>query len=291
MRLLICILGLVMMLTGCGAGNQETNGSSSEEESTETTSPSFDLADIKTTLDSKQTNENVTFTITFANDAEEPVDFTFSSGQKFEIVVRDASGQEVYRFSEGKMFTMALETLKLEAGESVTFQDVWEYKKDGVNLESGEYKVTASVIPTEINGEKLEKDAFTAQGSFVVESSSETEGTEEETSEQINNEDKENPAFRNIKVTGSNGEYVITGEARVFEAVFLYTVEDGHHQLIKETPVQAEQGAPEWSPFELSISIPKDQLPDNGTLTAHIYERSAKDGSIVNSHFVTLEQF
>ncbi|WP_246938637.1 BsuPI-related putative proteinase inhibitor [Bacillus pinisoli] len=291
MKYFMFFISFLFIFTGCGADRQETNGGSADEESKETTSPSIDLADIDLGLDIKPTKENVGFTMNFKNNADEPVEFTFSSGQKFEVVVKDQSGQEVYRFSKGKMFTMALEMLKLKAGESVTYKDVWEYKKEGVTLEPGEYQVVASVIPIEMNGEKLGKDPFTAEGSFTIETSAEAQATEKSESEGSQDEQKQNPAFRNIKAAGSNGEYVITGEARVFEAVFMYAVEDGHHQLVKETPFFANEGAPSWSSFELKISIPKDQLPTEGTVTAHIYERSAKDGSIVNSYFVTLEQF
>lgn len=107
----------------------------------------------------------------------------------------------------------------------------------------------------------------------------------------VNDEQSESTAFRNISVSGENGEYVVNGEARVFEAVFFYSVEEGHEYLIEETKVTADEGAPAWSPFELKISIPEDQLPINGTLTLELYEKSAKDGSVINETFVKLEEF
>ncbi len=106
-----------------------------------------------------------------------------------------------------------------------------------------------------------------------------------------NDEQSESTAFRNISVSGENGEYVVNGEVRVFEAVFFYTVEDGHDYLIEETKVTANEGAPAWSPFELKISIPEDQLPTDGVLTLELYEKSAKDGSVINETFVKLEEF
>ncbi|MBM7659790.1 hypothetical protein JOC85_000557 [Bacillus mesophilus] len=289
MRAFIYIIGLVMVLTGCGNSNQEITTDTNTEESAETTASSIDLANFETTLEVNQTKENVRFTINFQNKGEEAAQFTFSSGQKFEIVVTNEAGQKVYRFSEGKMFTMALETITLEAGETVTYEDVWDYKKDGELVDEGVYTVVAFVIPMEVNGNKLEKDYFKAEENFTVESlSSINQSTTEESQEESKSE---NPAFRNIKVTGEAGEYVITGEARVFEAVFMYSVEDGHYEIVKETPFFANEGAPAWSTFELKISIPENKLPEQGVLTARIYERSAKDGSIINSCVVTLEEF
>ncbi len=286
MKRFMFIIGMVFLASGCGTSDVVTNGNTGEEESEETTSPSIDLSDFSTMVEIEPTKEKATFQITYTNNSDEDVDLTFSSGQKFEIVVRNSAGNEVYRYSEGKMFTMALEMLKLKAGENLTFQDQWDYTQDGKRVEAGEYKVVATVIPMEINGKVVDKGAFIADGSFII---PEAEESVEEPSEPDTN--SENTAFRNIKATGENGEYVITGEARVFEASFMYSVEDGHDVLIKETPFQANEGAPSWSAFELKVSIPKDKLPTNGTITAHIFERSAKDGSIVNSYYVALQQF
>lgn len=108
----------------------------------------------------------------------------------------------------------------------------------------------------------------------------------------VKDEDEENSdAFRNIEVSGDNGEYVVTGEARVFEGVFYYTVEDGHNNLVEETNITVDKGAPAWEPFELKLSLPEDQLPLNGTLTLNLYERSAKDNTVINKYFVKLDEF
>lgn len=116
-----------------------------------------------------------------------------------------------------------------------------------------------------------------------------TEPTNGQTTEsQIDSQ--ENNAFRNIKVTGEKGDYIVNGEARVFEGVFFYAVEDGHDYLIEETKIEVNQGAPTWEPFELKISIPQDQLPVNGTVTLTLYEYSAKDNSMTNIFNVKLEQ-
>jgi hypothetical protein len=103
-------------------------------------------------------------------------------------------------------------------------------------------------------------------------------------------EPKENTAYRHIQITGSNGTYTITGEARVFEGVMSYSVSDGHRYLLKQSQ-QLNEGAPAWSAFTLNIKIPQHELPANGTLTLEIFEYSAKDGSIVNLLIFPLESF
>lgn len=98
----------------------------------------------------------------------------------------------------------------------------------------------------------------------------------------------ENDAFRNISVTGQRGEYTITGEARVWEATMHYAVSDGHVYFVEDFYTLPE-GAPNWAPFSLNISIPEERLPVNGTVMLELFEISAKDGSQVNLLFVPLE--
>jgi predicted small lipoprotein YifL len=73
-------------------------------------------------------------------------------------------------------------------------------------------------------------------------------------------------------------EFEIKGYARVFEASFGITLEDGHNILV-ETCGQASQGAPEWGEFTVKI---KYENPSNPVGTLILFEESAKDGSPVH---------
>ncbi|KAA0546492.1 hypothetical protein FZW96_14695 [Bacillus sp. BGMRC 2118] len=283
MKQFILSLSIIFIMAGCGTSENNNANGNSEQDSKEATTSSIDVADFKTTLDVDQTKEKVIFNIAFSNEGEEDANVLFSSGQKFELVVTNAKNEEVYRYSTGKMFTMALETVKLSPGEKLELSDEWDYMMNGEKVPPGEYKATVTMIPKEINDMVVDANTFQAETVFTIE---ELRGESSSDSEQ-----QENSAFRNMKVSGKDGQYKITGEARVFEATFFYTVEDGHEVLIPETVVQAKEGAPSWSQFELNLSIPKDKLPKNGTITAQIYERSANDDSIVNRVNLALQQF
>jgi len=100
----------------------------------------------------------------------------------------------------------------------------------------------------------------------------------------------ESQAFRNVSVTGSRGNYVVTGEARVFEATIQYEVEDGHF-LLQQGFVTASEGAPGWGAFTIDIRIPEESLPANGTLMLILFEESAEDGSRLHETPVLLETF
>lgn len=71
----------------------------------------------------------------------------------------------------------------------------------------------------------------------------------------------------------------VRGEARVFEAMLSYSLEDGH-VILAEGHVQASQGAPEWGSFEIETTLLQQPTSPAGVLT--IYEVSAKDGSPVH---------
>jgi len=58
----------------------------------------------------------------------------------------------------------------------------------------------------------------------------------------VETEQLENQAFRNIRVSGNEGIYTITGEARVFEGTVQYEVSDGHFVFAKDF-VTASSGA------------------------------------------------
>lgn len=96
--------------------------------------------------------------------------------------------------------------------------------------------------------------------------------------------------FREIKKEGSGGKYKISGESRTSTGTFYYAVEDGHNELIPETEVRLSSSFPQWSKFSLSLTIPENKLPDNGSLTLLLYEQS-NEGNMVHLYPVLLESF
>ncbi|WP_010283420.1 BsuPI-related putative proteinase inhibitor [Bacillus timonensis] len=286
-KLLLVVLVFVMSLfimSGCGTTTEEAlpvNSGGGEKVETETPpeqnieEPGGDenvVEKLQTNLSIKTGENEAIFTISLKNTSEDTVKVTIPSGQKYEIVVTDANGKEVYRYSIDKMFIQSIEEIELKPGEEKVWEEPWEYtSNDGSRLAAGEYKAIVFLTASEVNGQQIENNALQVEESFSI-----PEG---------------NTAFRNVQVLGENGEYKVTGEVRVFEATFFYAVEDGHDYVIPETVQMASEGAPAWAPFEINITIPKDKIPTNGALILHLYERSAKDGSITNLYYAKLQQF
>jgi len=57
-----------------------------------------------------------------ANNTKNAVTINFTSGQKYDFVLLDKNRNELYRWSDGRMFTMALESKEIGAGKSIKYQ-------------------------------------------------------------------------------------------------------------------------------------------------------------------------
>ncbi len=94
----------------------------------------------------------------------------------------------------------------------------------------------------------------------------------------------ENKAFKDVVVTESDGQIIVTGKARVFEGVFQYRLSDGG-QVLLEDHYQTD-GAPAWGDF--SINFEKSLLtPDQAIFELFVY--SAKDGAKVDVLEIPME--
>jgi hypothetical protein len=86
-----------------------------------------------------------------------------------------------------------------------------------------------------------------------------------------------NERFRNVVATKTGDhEFLVKGEARVFEAAYSWVVEDGHEEL-KEGYGMTSAGAPEWGQFSFTVDVEKKR--PNSTLHLVLFESSPKDGS------------
>lgn len=81
----------------------------------------------------------LTATLTVKNVSPAEQKLTFSSGQKYDFVIRDARGGEIKRWSGDMMFTQALEDLTMAAGQEHTYKEVMNLGKPGKPLPLGGY--------------------------------------------------------------------------------------------------------------------------------------------------------
>ncbi len=60
------------------------------------------------------------------NRSERQVEFVFPSGQTHDFAVFDSAGREVWRWSEGRMFTQVLQSRVLAARETASYEERWD---------------------------------------------------------------------------------------------------------------------------------------------------------------------
>lgn len=91
--------------------------------------------------------DSVRFTLQVTNSRSQPVALEFSSGQSYDFEVRQGE-RELWRWSADRMFTQALRSETLGAGETLRYQAVW-HPTAGTH---GDLTVTGTltVLPTPV---------------------------------------------------------------------------------------------------------------------------------------------
>lgn len=85
--------------------------------------------------------EPVTFTLRAVNESSNPVRLSFRTSQRFDLLIQDAHGRQVWRWSAGRIFAQMLgeETLSASGGE-LRFRVTVE-----LDLSQGVYTVTGKI--------------------------------------------------------------------------------------------------------------------------------------------------
>jgi len=70
--------------------------------------------------------ESVRFALRVVNNTTKMVEINFPDGQTHDFVVNDSTGKEVWRWSEGRMFTSAMRSKTLKGKDETVFEESWE---------------------------------------------------------------------------------------------------------------------------------------------------------------------
>ena len=106
---------------------------------------------------------DITFALHVVNSAKKNVELTFPSGQTHDFVVADSVGREVWRWSEGRMFTQALRNKLLGKGETLELVETMKRDKP---LPAGRY--TARAVLTSRNFPITREAEFTVTSTTVA---------------------------------------------------------------------------------------------------------------------------
>lgn len=89
------------------------------------------LAPIVTTFDvtrPKDDAEKLRFSLHVANNTSKMLELQFPDGQTHDFIVLDFAGKEVWRWSEGRMFTSAMRSTTLKGKGETVFEESWDAK-------------------------------------------------------------------------------------------------------------------------------------------------------------------
>ncbi|MCA1057070.1 hypothetical protein LCM10_19120 [Rossellomorea aquimaris] len=151
----IALTGAVLIgLSGCGTADEEET-----EEVTVSTSESSPAekgivaGSMEPTLVEMDMQEGqMMYLYKIKNQTEREKPFVFPSGQKIDFEVTNNKGEVVYRDSENKMYTQAIEELTLKQGEEFT------QKVALPKLDSGSYTLSVWLTAKGESNYKVKKD-------------------------------------------------------------------------------------------------------------------------------------
>lgn len=127
-RYLIALLGAAALVFACGPRGPHAAESAEAQEQSQpprrhkrhagepVVSPAFDV----------RVSDGVDLALRLVNTTDKKVDLIFPTGRTHDFVVLDSAGREVWRWSQSRMFTGALQNRTIGAGESIEFAERWE---------------------------------------------------------------------------------------------------------------------------------------------------------------------
>ncbi|WP_054634957.1 BsuPI-related putative proteinase inhibitor [Thalassobacillus sp. C254] len=154
-------LGLLLVLfLAAACGSTQMNEDDSSKEGETAMGNGWELS---AEIDERE--DTVDWSLTLQNTGEEPLRLFFRTSQQVEVVVTAEDGEELYRYSEGMMFTQVLTEKVIQGKEGHT----WEGNIEKRKLSPGENKVRLSVTASEVNDEAVQEEEMTIHKTVAIE--------------------------------------------------------------------------------------------------------------------------
>ena len=122
-----------------------------------------DSSGISADLYVRISGSEISFALNVTNGGKKHVELTFPTGQTHDFIVVDSLGREVWRWSEGRMFTQALRNKLLGKGETLTLEETMKREKP---LPAGRY--VARALLTSRNHPITREAEFTVTSTTVA---------------------------------------------------------------------------------------------------------------------------
>ncbi len=97
---------------------------------------------LRTSLETRTAGDGVKLVFSLTNVSDRELKLTFGSGMRYDFAVYDDRNEEIYRWSNDKIFTQALIETKLKQAESMEFEEEWNrIDNHGERVPDGAYAV------------------------------------------------------------------------------------------------------------------------------------------------------
>jgi hypothetical protein len=90
-----------------------------------------------------ETEQPVTFTFTVTNTGDQPVSLQFRDACHADFAVFDGD-EELWRWSEGRMFAQVLQESSLDPGEEESFEATWDDPESGTHTGYAELRTSTT---------------------------------------------------------------------------------------------------------------------------------------------------
>jgi hypothetical protein len=152
---LLCFAGLAF---ACGPRTRSESASNNTATRATTAQPTAPRsANATRTSDSPLTpsldvdvEDGVRFEFQVVNEGKKKLEIDFASGRTHDVVVLDSLGREVWRWSEGRLFTQAMVSKVLRTSDSLRYEESWKDAAPGnytaiATLSSANFPITQRV--------------------------------------------------------------------------------------------------------------------------------------------------
>lgn len=120
----LTLLASAVLAFACGprARNETTSNSAENTRPVVHSDPDSPLS---TSLD-VSVGDEVRFDFAVINASKRKLEVNFADGRMHDVVVLDTNGREVWRWSEGKMFTQSMQNRVLRTSDALRFEEAWQ---------------------------------------------------------------------------------------------------------------------------------------------------------------------
>jgi len=126
-RYVIALLGAAALVYACGPRGPHApeSAAAQQQEQPKRHKRHAGEPSVAPALAVQPAGDGVALALRLENTTDRKVDLIFPSGRTHDFVVLDSAGAEVWRWSRSRMFTAALQSRTIGAGQSIEFAERW----------------------------------------------------------------------------------------------------------------------------------------------------------------------